>query len=89
MGLGQLPKRSDPSGRAWLHGKLLVALLVERLLGAAESFSPGPPGVGAAAEPVAGGPVPGPRTGPGAHPRCGLATVLAKWDAIRAVPDRV
>jgi hypothetical protein len=53
MGLGQLPKRSDPSGRAWLHGKLLVAMLVERLLGAAEAFSPGPARVGAATEPMA------------------------------------
>lgn len=40
MGLGQLPKRNEQSARAWLHGKLLVALLVERLLDAAEAFSP-------------------------------------------------
>jgi len=40
MGLGQLPKRADPSSRAWLHGKLLVALLIEKLIHAAESFSP-------------------------------------------------
>lgn len=40
MGLGQLPKKSDASSRAWLHGKLLIALLVERILEAAESFSP-------------------------------------------------
>jgi len=40
MGLGQLPKLSEASARAWIHGKLLVALLIERLLGAAEHFSP-------------------------------------------------
>lgn len=40
MGLGQLPKKSDGSSRAWLYGKLLIALLVERILEAAESFSP-------------------------------------------------
>jgi hypothetical protein len=40
LGLGQLPKRSDASSRAWLHGKLLVALLIERLIADAESFSP-------------------------------------------------
>jgi hypothetical protein len=40
MGLGQLPKRTAPSSRAWLHGKLLVALLIEKLIHAAESFSP-------------------------------------------------
>jgi hypothetical protein len=40
MGLGQLPKLSDASSRAWIHGKLFVALLLERLLDAAEHFSP-------------------------------------------------
>ena len=40
MGLGQLPKHADPSSRAWLHGKLVVALLIEKLIHAAESFSP-------------------------------------------------
>jgi hypothetical protein len=40
MGLGQLPKRADASARAWLHGKLFVALLLERLLEEAETFSP-------------------------------------------------
>ncbi len=40
MGLGQLPKRSDASARAWLHGKLFVALLIERLIEAAEALSP-------------------------------------------------
>jgi len=40
LGLGDLPKRRDDSCRAWLHGKLLVALLLERLLDNAEHFSP-------------------------------------------------
>lgn len=40
FGLGQLPKRVDASARAWLHGKLFAALLVERLILAAESVSP-------------------------------------------------
>jgi hypothetical protein len=40
LGLGKLPKRRDDSCRAWLHGKLLVALLLERLLDNAEHFSP-------------------------------------------------
>jgi hypothetical protein len=40
MGLGQLPKRSDASSRAWLNGKLLVAMLVEKLWRKAELFSP-------------------------------------------------
>ena len=40
LGLGNLPKRREDSCRAWLHGKLLVALLLERLLDNAEHFSP-------------------------------------------------
>jgi hypothetical protein len=40
LGLGNLPKKRDDSCRAWLHGKLLVALLLERLLDKAEHFSP-------------------------------------------------
>ena len=40
MGLGHLPKYDDRSCRAWLHGKLLVALLAERLLNTARAFSP-------------------------------------------------
>ncbi len=40
MGLGQLPKYSDASSRAWLTGKLLVAMLVEKLWQHAEHFSP-------------------------------------------------
>lgn len=40
LGLGTLPKKRPDSCRAWLHGKLLVALLLERLLDKVEHFSP-------------------------------------------------
>jgi hypothetical protein len=40
LGLGQLPKRNAQSSQAWLYGKLLVALLIERLIEEAESLSP-------------------------------------------------
>jgi hypothetical protein len=53
MGLGQLPKKSDASSRAWLYGKLFLALLVERILEAAESFSPGFAEGGESAQPMA------------------------------------
>ena len=38
--LGHLPKRSDESARAWIQGKLLTVLLVERLCEEARFFSP-------------------------------------------------
>ena len=38
--LGHLPKKDPESCKAWLHGKLVVALLVERIFQEAESFSP-------------------------------------------------
>ncbi|MDE3073236.1 MAG: IS4 family transposase [Pseudomonadota bacterium] len=38
--LGHVPKRSDASARAWLHGKLLTVLMIERLLAEARLFSP-------------------------------------------------
>jgi hypothetical protein len=38
--LGHLPKRDPDSCIAWLHGKLFVALLVERIFQEAENFSP-------------------------------------------------
>jgi hypothetical protein len=38
--LSELPKRTDSSSRAWLQGKLLVALLIERLVENAKIFSP-------------------------------------------------
>jgi len=53
MGLGQLPKYSDRSSRAWLNGKLLVALLVEKLWQKAEHFSPWGYGLPHTKEPLA------------------------------------
>jgi hypothetical protein len=38
--LGHLPKYEDESSKAWLYGKLLVALLVEKMRDHAKSFSP-------------------------------------------------
>ena len=38
--LGHVPKRSDESARAWIEGKLLTVLLIERLISEAEFFSP-------------------------------------------------
>lgn len=38
--LGHLPKHDDESAQAWLHGKLFVALLTEKLIEHASAFSP-------------------------------------------------
>ena len=38
--LGHVPKRSDDSARAWIEGKLLTVLLIERLIDEASFFSP-------------------------------------------------
>ncbi len=38
--LGHLPKRDDDSARAWLYGKLLVALLADKLVDHARAVSP-------------------------------------------------
>lgn len=38
--LGHVPKRSDESARAWIEGKLLTVLLIERLATEARFFSP-------------------------------------------------
>lgn len=38
--LGSLPKYRDDSSRAWIYGKLFVALLAEKMIRYAESFSP-------------------------------------------------
>ena len=38
--LGHLPKHDDESARAWLYGKLIVALLTEKLLHHASAVSP-------------------------------------------------
>jgi hypothetical protein len=40
MGLGHLPKKDPASARAWLHGKMFASLLVERMIEAADTFSP-------------------------------------------------
>lgn len=40
LGLGHLPKKDPTSARAWLHGKLLASLLVERVIQAANATSP-------------------------------------------------
>lgn len=40
LGLGHLKKTGPASARAWLHGKLLVAMLIQALQTAARSFSP-------------------------------------------------
>ncbi len=40
LGLGHLPKHDPESCRAWLHGKLFVSFLVERLVAAAKTLSP-------------------------------------------------
>jgi hypothetical protein len=38
--LGHLPKHDDESSQAWLYGKLLIALLTEKLIAHARDFSP-------------------------------------------------
>ena len=38
--LGHLPKYSSDSSKAWLYGKLFVALLTEKLINHASSISP-------------------------------------------------
>lgn len=40
LGLGHLPKKDPRSAQAWLEGKLFTGLLIERMVHAAESFSP-------------------------------------------------
>lgn len=39
-GMGHLPKYDDDSAKAWLYGKLIVALLTEKLISHARAFSP-------------------------------------------------
>ena len=38
--LGHLPKNDERSAKSWLYGKLLVALLLEKLIGHTRSISP-------------------------------------------------
>jgi hypothetical protein len=40
LALGHLPKHDERSSRAWLYGKLLVALLTQKLVRLGSSFSP-------------------------------------------------
>ena len=40
LGLGHLPKKDPLSAKAWLEGKLFTGLLIERMVHAAEAFSP-------------------------------------------------
>jgi hypothetical protein len=40
VGFGNLPNQNPQSCRAWLYGKLLVALLAEKMIETASSFSP-------------------------------------------------
>lgn len=40
LGIGHLPKKDKAGSRAWLHGKLLIAFLVERIIEYADRFSP-------------------------------------------------
>ena len=49
--LGHLPKHDEQSARAWLYGKLFVALLVEKLIGHARAISPWGYELGPAAAP--------------------------------------
>jgi hypothetical protein len=38
--LGHLPKYDDRSSRAWLYGKLFIALLTEKMMRVANTISP-------------------------------------------------
>jgi hypothetical protein len=40
LGLGHLPKKDPSSAQAWLAGKLLVGLLIERMIASAKAISP-------------------------------------------------
>jgi hypothetical protein len=54
MGLGHLPKKDPASARAWLHGKIFASLLVERMVEAADKFSPWGYRLDHAAQPMEG-----------------------------------
>ena len=45
LGLGSIPVRTEESCRAWLQGKMLLALLIEKFLGSVD-FSPSGAGPG-------------------------------------------
>jgi hypothetical protein len=50
LALGHLPKHDAPRSRAWLYGKLVVALLTQKLIRLGTSFSPWGYELGAASE---------------------------------------
>jgi Transposase DDE domain len=54
LGLGHLPKKDPASAHAWLHGKIFVSLLVERMVEAANSFSPWGYRLSSSTQPVEG-----------------------------------
>jgi hypothetical protein len=54
LSLGHLPKKDPASARAWLHGKIFASLLVERMVEAANSFSPWGYRLPTAPQPMAG-----------------------------------
>jgi hypothetical protein len=51
--LGHLPKKDPASSRAWLHGKLLTSLLVERMIQIANAISPWGYKLGEPSQPLA------------------------------------
>ena len=55
LGLGHLPKKDPLSAKAWLEGKLFTGLLIERMVRAAETFSPWGYVLAASPQSVAGG----------------------------------
>jgi len=40
MDFGDIPKKKEEGVKAWLHGKIMVALLLEKVMGAGAAFSP-------------------------------------------------
>jgi len=54
VGIGRLKKTDLEAARAWIHGKLLVAFLIETLIAAGERFSPWGYPLAAPSIPVAG-----------------------------------
>src|SRR5690242_13710120 len=69
--MGDLPKRRGDRCRAGLHGKLGVALRLDRRLDTGAQVSPWGYALAGAPQSLAGSPLPGPRTGGGhrASPR--------------------
>jgi len=53
LGMGHLPKKDPLSAQAWLEGKLFTGLLIERMVRAAQSFSPWGYALAVAAQPMA------------------------------------